>query len=279
MDRHLSSDDPDLDFAAAEDAGAGQALSVRLDAFEGPLHLLLDLARAKKIDLAQLSVSDIADQYLAFIHDAQAQNFEIAGDYLVMAAWLALLKSRLLLPKPQRPVDEPDADDVARALRLKLQRLERARKAADLLNAMPQLGRDVFLNADPEPIAITRETAWKVTLHDLLGAYCAERTKGLRKRAYRTLVRRAFPLEAARTRLEQILPKLSDWRAIEGITPEALDTGPEAPPQSSYLASTFGAALELTREGKLELRQAEAKAPLLLRRRAKAGRKLAEGKA
>src|SRR6185436_8301649 len=132
----------DVDLAAAEEAEGRDALLLALDAFEGPLALLLELARAKKIDIAKVSVGEIADQYLAFIAEAHAQNMELASDYLVMAAWLALLKSRLLLPKPHLPEDEPDPHQIADALRLKLMRLELARAAAKRLDAAPQLGRD-----------------------------------------------------------------------------------------------------------------------------------------
>src|SRR5262249_10448749 len=139
-----------VDLFAAEDADEGEALLIALDAFEGPLGLLLELARAKKIDIAKVSIGEIADQYLAFINEAQTQNMELAGDYLVMAAWLTLLKSRLLIPKPQVAEDEPDPLQLADALRLKLMRLETARAAAKKLSEMSQLGRDVFLNGQPQ---------------------------------------------------------------------------------------------------------------------------------
>jgi segregation and condensation protein A len=257
-------DQIELDLVAAEEAEGAEALVIALDVFEGPLHALLELARAKKLDIAKVSVGEIADQYLAFIAEARAANMEIAGDYLVMAAWLALLKSRLLIPKPQIPVDEPDPGDLANALKLKLMRLDVARAAAKRLEEMPQLNRDVFLNGQPQPTILTKTAVWRADLYELLNAYCAERAKSVRKRAYKTLVRRAYPLEAARKKLEQALVKLEEWRAIDTLAPLA-DAGPEAPPRESYLASTFGAALELTREGKAELRQAEAFAPLFVR--------------
>lgn len=259
-------DSIDVDLAAAEEAEGRDALLLALDVFEGPLALLLDLARAKKIDIARVSVGEIADQYLAFIGEAHAQNMELASDYLVMAAWLALLKSRLLLPKPQLAQDEPDPQLLADALKLKLMRLELARALAKRLNDMPQLDRDTFLNWAPTPTVLTKTVAWRAELYDLLGAYCAERSKSIRKRAYKTLVRRVYPLESARRKLEQALASLKDWRAIHAIAPAA-EAGADAPPAESYLASTFSAALELTREGKLDLRQAEAFAPLFVRSR------------
>ncbi|HYD86828.1 MAG TPA: ScpA family protein [Vitreimonas sp.] len=259
-------DQIELDLHAAEEADEGEALRVALDAFEGPLHVLLELARAKKIDIAKVSVTEIADQYLTFIAEARAQNMEIAGDYLVMAAWLALLKSRLLIPKPQLPADEPDPQTLEAALRQKLMNLQAARGAAKKLEELPQLGRDVFLNGQPQTTVLNKTTTWKADLYELLNAYCADRTKQIRKRAYTTFARRAYPLETARKKLEQALTKLEEWSAIEAVAPAA-EASPDAPPQESYLASTFGAALELTREGRMELRQAEAFAPLFVRAR------------
>lgn len=264
------SDDADdtiaIDLLAAEDADEGEALLIALDAFEGPLALLLELARAKKIDIAKVSIGEIADQYLAFIGEAQTHNMELAGDYLVMAAWLTLLKSRLLIPKPQVAEDEPDPTELAQALRLKLMRLEIARAAAKRLNDMAQLGRDVFLNGQPQTTVLTSKTVWRADLYDLLNAYCVERAKSVRKRAYRTTVRRAYPLEIARRKLEQALIVLKEWSAIDAVAP-AGEAGADAPPRESYLASTFGAALELTREGKMDLRQSDAFAPLFVRAR------------
>ncbi|MBC7767816.1 MAG: segregation/condensation protein A [Phycisphaerales bacterium] len=261
-------DQIELDLHAAEEADEAEALRVALDAFEGPLHVLLELARAKKIDIAKVSVGEIADQFLSFIAEARAQNMEIAGDYLVMAAWLTLLKSRLLIPKPLLAPDEPDPEQLEAALRQKLINLQAARGAAKKLEELPQLGRDVFLNGQPQTTVLTKTTTWRADLYELLNAYCADRTKQIRKRAYTAAVRRAYPLESARKKLVQALATLQHWSAIEAIAPAAVDTSPDAPPQESYLASTFGAALELTREGRMELRQAEAFAPLFVRARA-----------
>ncbi len=141
-----------------------------------------------------------------------------------------------------------------------------ARAAAKRLEETPQLGRDVFLNGQPQPTVLTRTTTWKADLYELLNAYCAERAKSVRKRAYRTQVRRAFPLETARKKLERALTVLAEWRPIDALAPPA-ESGEDAPPPESYLASSFGAALELAREGKMELRQAEACATLFVRAR------------
>ena len=254
----------ELDLGAAEEAEGRDALLVALDAFEGPLHLLLELARTKKIDIAKVSVGDLADQYLGFIETARAHNMEIAGDYLVMAAWLVLIKSRLLIPKPQLPADEPDPLQLEEVLRQKLMNLATARAMAKRLEETPQLNRDIFLNGQPQPTVLTKQTVWTADLYELLNAYCAERSKSIRKRAYKTLVRRAYPLETARKKLEQALTKLEEWSSINSVS-QPSESGPDAPPPESFLASTFGAALELTREHKLELRQAEAFAPLFVR--------------
>jgi len=262
------SEDAAIDMSAALDADAAEALNIALDAYEGPLHALLDLARAKKIDIAHISVSEIADQYIAFIAEARARNMEIAGDYLVMASWLTLLKSRLLIPKPTPAAAEPDAQTMEDALRRKLARLAATRENAKRLGELPQLDCDVFLNGQPQAVQLTEAARWQTDLYELLKAYCGERSRVARRRAYRTFVRRAFPLEAARRSLERALGGLTDWRTIEALTPVDRDNGPGAPPRESYLASTFGASLELAREHRLELRQEAPFADLYMRARA-----------
>jgi segregation and condensation protein A len=137
--------------------------------------------------------------------------------------------------------------------------------AVKKLEDLPQLGRDVFLNGQPQTTVLTKTTTWRADLYELLNAYCAERSKGVRKRAFKTFVRRAYPLETARKKLEQALAQLDQWTAIEAVAPAGEESGPDAPPRESYIASTFGAALEFAREGKMELRQAEAFAPLFVR--------------
>jgi segregation and condensation protein A len=258
--------DQEIDLGPALHVEAGEALLLSLDAYEGPLHVLLELARARKIDLAHVSVSEIADQYSAFIGEAQMRDMELAGDYLVMASWLTLLKSRLLIPRAELPGAELDPQEIEAALRSKLQRLAATKARAKQLGGLPQVGRDVFTNGAPQPIERSDELRWQVELYDLLKAYCGERTRQARKRAYQTAVRRAFPLEAARRSLEEALRRLGEWRTIEAVIPkEPVDAA--APPWESYLASTFGASLELARERRLELRQEEAFADLYLRAR------------
>jgi segregation and condensation protein A len=256
----------DIDIAAALEADADEALVLALDGFEGPLHLLLELARARKVDVTRLSVAELADQYLAFIARLQASRIDLAADYLVMAAWLAYLKSRLLLPKPQTITDEPSPEEMEAALKLKLQRLAAARAAVAKLWALPQLDRDVFLFGEPKAIDVLKSPAWTSDLNDLLRAYCVQRVKHVR-RTHKLAPRRAYPLSEARQRLERLLRQMPEWRALDQLTPQPA-TGPAAPPRESYLASLFGAALELAREGHMEMRQTEAFAPLFLRARA-----------
>src|SRR5262249_29785407 len=155
-------------------------LVLALDGYEGPLHLLLELARNQKVDLAKISVSALADQYLDFIAQAQVQRVDLAADYLVMAAWLTFIKSRLLLPKPERAKDELDPDDLAALLKRRLEHLEQARAVAQRLWAMPQLDRYVFLRGLTENVAVIRTPKWEANLHDLLGSYARQRLKEFR---------------------------------------------------------------------------------------------------
>ncbi|MGE0828281.1 MAG: ScpA family protein [Hyphomonadaceae bacterium] len=252
----------DIAFEAEEE---GQALSLALDGFEGPLSLLLELARAHKVDLARISISALADQYLDYVAAMRAARMDLAADYLVMASWLALLKSRLILPHPVVVEDAPDPEQMAEALRRKLMRLEEARAAAKRLMQLPQLGRDFFAFGDPRPIAIEKHRVWRADLMELLSAYCREATKHVR-REHKLKPRRAYPLADARHRLEKLLAEIEEWKPIEAVTPAA-EKGPDAPPPASYLASMLGAALELAREAKVELKQEEAFAPLYLRAR------------
>ena len=257
--------EPDIAFEAADAAEPEETLVLDLEGYEGPLHVLLELARAQKVDLARIKLGPLVDQYVAFVEAARAR-IDLAAEYLVMAAWLTLLKSRLLLPKPERPGDEPDPEQVAAHLHLRLQHLAQARAQAARLGNLMQLDRDVFLNGAPQPIAVTKQLQWTATLHDLLSAYCDGRTRHIRVR-HRITPRRVYTLEAARQRLENLLENMDDWRPIGALQPPR-DRGPEAPEPASYVASLFGAALELVRDQKLEARQDDQFAPLYLRRRA-----------
>jgi segregation and condensation protein A len=259
---------PQLDFEAAGLAAEdGEALIIDLDGYEGPLHVLLALARTQKVDLMKLSILKLAEQYLAFVQQARRLRFSLAADYLVMAAWLAYLKSRLLLPKPEKAApEEPPAEEVAAALAYRLAKLDQMRRAGEALKARPQLGRDVFTRGDPQAIQVIPSTAVEGDLYDLMRAY-ADQRKSLIARHYRPRVPEAYSLEDARARLRGMLPQLKAWRPITGVAPEP-GAGPGVQPtRASYLASTLSASLELVKEGALEARQLEHFADLYLRSR------------
>src|SRR5213079_748139 len=170
------SDDTNFESLSPELASDERALIVDVEGFEGPLDLLLMLARHQKVDLSKISILALADQYLAFIEEARKIRLELAADYLVMAAWLAYLKSRLLIPEQAGELG-PSAEDMATALAMRLQRLEAIRVAAEQLNGRPQLGREVFGRGAPEPIADIKRPEWTATLYDLLSAYSQQRQK------------------------------------------------------------------------------------------------------
>jgi segregation and condensation protein A len=269
---------PNLDFEAATTAADdGEALIIDLDGYEGPLHVLLALARSQKVDLLKLSVTKLADQYLSFVHQARKLRFSLAADYLVMAAWLAYLKSRLLLPKPERPkADEPPAEEMAAQLAFRLAKLDAMRKAAEDLKDRPQLGRDVFLRGDPDAIQVVPSGRLEGDLYGLMSAYIAQRRKE-QGRHYTPMSRhQAYSLEDARDRLREMLPDMSRWTPLSGVAPLpasfARPVGDAGPSRASYVASTLSASLELVKEGALETRQLEAFADIYLRaRRAGAG--------
>lgn len=260
---------PVLEFEAADNAAQdGEALIVDIDGFEGPLHLLLTLARSQKVDLMQLSVTKLADQYLAFVREARRQRFALAADYLVMAAWLAYLKSRLLLPKPERPKEgEPLAEEVAAALAFRLAKLDAVRQAVEALKARPQLKRDVFTRGDPEAIKVISHPQLEGDLYALMSAYIGQRRKE-QQRHYTPAPPTAYPLDDARERLRAMLPELAAWTPLGGVAP--MPRGDSGPSRGSYLASTLSAGLELVKEGVLEARQLEHFADLFLRRRKEA---------
>ena len=198
----MSGFQPTLDFEAANTAAEdGDALVIDIDGYEGPLHVLLALARSQKVDLLQLSITRLADQYLAFVQQARRVRFSLAADYLVMAAWLAYLKSRLLLPKPERPkAEEPPAEEMAAQLAFRLAKLDAMRKAAEALQGGPQLGRDIFGRGDPEAIRIVPSTRLEGDLYGLMSAYIEQRRKE-QGRHYTPRGQQAYPLEDARDRL------------------------------------------------------------------------------
>ena len=257
---------PRLDFdAAATAAEDGEALIIDLDGYEGPLHVLLALARTQKVDLLKLSVLKLAEQYLAFVQEARRKRFSLAADYLVMAAWLTYLKSRLLLPKPEQPrPDEAPAEEVAARLAFRLAKLEAMRIAAEGLRTRAQLGRDVFGRGDPQAIRIIPSGRMEGSLYELMSAYIGQRQKEA-QRSYKPAPPIAYPLEDARDRLRRLLPDLDRWTPLAGVAPLGSPTA--GPSRASYLASTLAAGLELVKEGQLEARQLEAFADIYLRAR------------
>lgn len=245
------------------DGPDGNELIVDVDGFEGPLDLLLDLARQHKIDLSRISILALVDQYLAFIERARRLRLEIAADYLVVAAWLAYLKSRLLIPSaPKEGADS--ADDMAQRLAFRLQRLQAMRDAAARLLQGNQLGRDVFERGAPEPLVVDTQNDFADTLLDLLKAYAERRTRKLVRQSYVVKKQPVWSIKEAREILEKLVGSMDDWGTFDRWLDHYLGT-PEL--RRSVRASSFTASLELAREGTIELRQDEAFKPLFLRRR------------
>ena len=248
---------------ANERADDEPALIVDVEGFEGPLDLLLTLARDQKVDLAKISILALANQYLAFIEAARKMRLELAADYLVMAAWLAYLKSRLLLPDAPGPEGE-SAADMAAALALRLRRLEAIRIASGQLFERPQLGRDMFDRGAPEPIEEIKKPEWSATLYDLLSAYARERQKQALARV-RFAKRTVWTLAEAREALQRLVGASDDWARLDEYLISYL-VEPKMVP--TVLASSLAAMLELVREGHMELHQHAAFAPIYLRKRA-----------
>jgi segregation and condensation protein A len=238
------------------------ALVVDVEGFEGPLDLLLMLARQQKVDLAKISILALADQYLTFVEEARKLRPELAADYLVMAAWLAYLKSRLLLPETG-PSEGPSAEDMATALAYRLKRLEAFRQVAGDLMARPQLGRDVFGRGQPEPIAHVKHPQWSATLYDLLSAYAAQRQKSALAHV-RFAKRTVWSLAEAREALERLVGQSMDWTRMDEYL---LTYVVEPAMRATILASSFAATLEMVREGVAEVHQQSAFAPIYVRKR------------
>lgn len=241
-----------LTFEAAEAAVPGEALIVEVDGFEGPLDLLLALARDQKVDLAKISILRLADQYLEFVERARKRRLELAAEYLVMAAWLAFLKSRLVLPQPDEG-GEPAADEMAARLRWRLLRLKAMRDAAARLMTRDRLGREVFARGNPEPVRLIRQRTHKDTLYDLLTAYANQRVRRAGHRSYDIARPVILLIEEARERIERMLGRISDWSSLARYLP--FEWAMPGPRRRSAYASTLSACLELVRDGKLQIRQ------------------------
>ena len=233
-------------------------LTLDLDGWEGPLDLLLTLARSQKVDLKQISILALVEQYLAFIADAKKLKLEIAADYLVMAAWLAYLKSCLLLPRDEEA--DPSPEELAMRLQLRLQRLSAMREAGARLMARDRLGRDVFARGAPEGLRVIRQSLWQAEMYDLIAAYGAVRART--EPAFHVVARRpVMTLDEALHRVERMVGVRLEWTRLESFLPETED----GEYRKSALASSFVAALELARLGKVQLDQKAAFAPLWVR--------------
>ena len=248
----MSETEPDFAEFDGAPIAPEEALVVTVDGFEGPLDLLLTLARDQKVDLAKISILELADQYLAFVERAKSRSLELAADYLVMAAWLAYLKSKLLLPQPPSADGEPTAREMAARLRWQLQRLAAMREAAARLVARDRLGRDVFARGAPEPVNVIKLRTQTDTLYDLLTAYSAQRVKRVRVSSYRPVHAPVLLIEEARQRLERMLGRIGNWNALSNLLPADWNFGNR---RRSALASTLLACLELARDGRVEIRQ------------------------
>ncbi len=260
--------DPEAGFEAweaAEDAvGTSEALVVSLDGFEGPLDVLLALARTQKVDLAKISILALADQYLHFIAEARKLRLELAADYLVMAAWLAYLKSKLLLPREAGTEDTPSGDELAARLAFRLKRLEAMRNAAAALMTRKRLGRDIFPRGMPEGVRTIRVRQYTGVIYDLLKAY-AEQRRRTTKRVHVVPRRTVWSIKEARQRLEALVGEWTgEWMELEKYL-EQYRTNPDV--ARTAVASSFGAALEMAREGLVEISQAEPFAPIYMRKR------------
>lgn len=239
------------------------SLIIDIDGFEGPLDLLLTLARSQKVDLTKISVLSLAQQYLEFINEAKRLRLEIAADYLVMAAWLAFLKSKLLLPSEEDDEEGPSADELAAHLAFRLRRLEAMREAADTIMNRNRLGRDFFARGMPEGIRLIKTPQFKAQTYELLTAYAQQRQR-MAVTTHEVAKRSTWSIMEARDRLERILGISLDWFPIDRFLEEFLALSDL---HKTVLASTFSATLEMAREGDLELKQASAFEPLYIRRR------------
>lgn len=257
----------DFDTPFQADEGAPRAepdegeLHLDLDGYEGPIDVLLTLARDQKVDLKKISILELADQYLSFVARARKLRLELAADYLVMAAWLAYLKSRLLLPEP--PADgEPSGAEMAAALAFQLQRLEAMQKAGKELMGLPQFGRDFFQRGQPEPVQVIDKPVWEVTLYDLLkayGTYPGRSKQGLLQIQPMNL----FSMDDALHRIGEMLGQTLDWTTLQNFLPPGLQRGL---PRRAAVAATFAASLELARTGRIELRQDGLFGPIFMRK-------------
>lgn len=257
--------EPAFEIGGIDDLPArGEAFVVDLEGFEGPLDLLLALARTHKVDIAKISILALVDQYLEFIREAQKLKLELAADYLVMAAWLAFLKSRMLIPRDKEDPDTASAEEMALRLQFRLSRLEAMRNAVAQLMTRKRLDRDVFARGMPETVKTTRDTTYTAEIYDLLKAYADQRRRNVRV-VHVVKARKVWSIKEARVRLEKLIGgSAGEWAQLDLFIEQFLPKGEE---ERTAIASSFGATLEMAREGLLELRQDEPFAPIYMRKR------------
>ena len=254
--------EPDEGWAADEPPGrSADVFQVDVEGYEGPLDLLLAMARTQKVDLQRISILDLSLQYLEFVERARRQRLELAADYLVMAAWLAYLKSRLLVPAPEGD-PEPSGEELALQLQFRLRRLDAMRDASTLLMNRNRLGRDLFVRGAPEPVVIERRSAFAASLYDLLTAYATQRQRQSVTQV-RIARRHGWSLSDAREILTRMVGELTDWTALDGFLARYLADPAD---RTSAIATSFAASLEMVRQGTLDIRQEETFGPLYLRR-------------
>lgn len=245
----------------ADRTASDPQLTVDVEGFEGPLDLLLELSRRQKVDLSKISILALAEQYLEFIEEVRKLRIELAADYLVMAAWLAFLKSKLLLPDDQAEEGELSGEEMAAMLAFRLKRLEAMREAGKRLVNRNRLGRDFFVRGVPEPMEIDRKKNYSATLYDLLSTYAAQRQR--QSTSHVTIARReVWSLQEAREILVRLIGDLGDWTSLDAFLLPYIEV-PDM--RVSTIASSFAASLELVREGKLKMRQEKAFAPLYIK--------------
>lgn len=249
----------------AEEADERDAFIVNTDGYEGPLHMLLDMARRQKVDLLNVSILALAKQYLTFIKEARSQRIDLAADYLLMAAWLAYLKSRLMLPKPEKTEDgDISGEDMAKRLAFRLKRLDAMRAAAEALQNGPLLNDTVFLRGMPEQPKVIKHTEYDTTTYHMVQAFGGIRKRKEEARPHRIEKQFVLPLEAARNSLKSLLPELDEWQSLASLREQVTEPGSDLP-ERSVTASMFSATLELARDGDVDVRQHEHFTPLYLR--------------
>ncbi|MEP4767020.1 MAG: ScpA family protein [Roseibium sp.] len=235
-------------------------LVVDVDGYEGPLDLLLGLARTQKVDLARISILALVEQYLEFVTEARRMRLELAADYLVMAAWLAFLKSKLLLPE-QKDEDEPTGEELAAALAFRLRRLEAMREVSSRLMAMNRVGKDVFHRGDPETMSVQHKSIWEASVYDLLSAYATQRQRQS-VTSVRVLKRTVWSLQEARELLTRLVGRVSEWAPLNAYLRDYLYDNKD---WATVVASSFSASLEMVKEGQVEIRQGEPFSPVYIR--------------